>query len=129
MPVAIRVENIGKQYIVVRNQQKEYTLRGTLTQQIQRILQPNKFDNEKEEEFWALKDVSFEVQQGDLVGIIGHNGAGKSTILKIISRITEPTRGTVSIKAAWPACWRWARAFTGNSPAGRTSSSTAPSWA
>jgi hypothetical protein len=47
MPVAIRVENIGKQYIVVRNQQKEYTLRGTLTQQIQRILQPNKFDNEK----------------------------------------------------------------------------------
>ncbi|MBD0256229.1 MAG: ATP-binding cassette domain-containing protein, partial [Cytophagales bacterium] len=98
MPVAIRVENIGKQYVIVRNQQKEYTLRGTLTQQIQRILQPNKFDNEKEEEFWALKDVNFEVQQGDLVGIIGHNGAGKSTMLKIISRITEPTKGTVSIK-------------------------------
>ncbi len=98
MPVAIRVENIGKQYIVVRNQQKEYTLRGTLTQQLQRVLQPNKFNSEKEEEFWALKDVNFEVQQGDLVGIIGHNGAGKSTVLKIISRITEPTTGSVSIK-------------------------------
>jgi lipopolysaccharide transport system ATP-binding protein len=98
MPVAIKVENIGKKYVVVRNQQKEYTLRGTLTQQIQRVLQPNKFTDEKEEEFWALKDVNFEVQQGDLVGIIGHNGAGKSTVLKIISRITEPTKGSIGIK-------------------------------
>jgi ABC-type polysaccharide/polyol phosphate transport system ATPase subunit len=45
-----------------------------------------------------LKDVSFEVQQGDRVGIIGHNGAGKSTTLKILSRITEPTKGTIRIK-------------------------------
>jgi lipopolysaccharide transport system ATP-binding protein len=53
---------------------------------------------ERKEDFWALKDVSFEVQQGDRVGIIGHNGAGKSTTLKILSRITEPTKGTIRIK-------------------------------
>jgi lipopolysaccharide transport system ATP-binding protein len=49
------------------------------------------------EEFWALRDVSFRVEQGDVIGIIGRNGAGKSTVLKILSRITEPTEGRVAI--------------------------------
>ena len=50
------------------------------------------------EDFWAIKDVSFQVEQGDVVGIIGRNGAGKSTLLKILSRITEPTVGRIRIK-------------------------------
>jgi len=53
---------------------------------------------DRDTDFWALRDVSFDVQEGDVVGIIGGNGAGKSTLLKVLSRITEPTSGEARIR-------------------------------
>ncbi|MBK6951980.1 MAG: ABC transporter ATP-binding protein [Crocinitomicaceae bacterium] len=55
---------------------------------------------------WALKNISFELNQGDVLGIIGKNGAGKSTLLKILSRITTPTKGRISIKVECLLCWK-----------------------
>ncbi|HKQ26532.1 MAG TPA: ABC transporter ATP-binding protein [Burkholderiales bacterium] len=62
-----------------------------------RIMNRETTQKTSREHFWALKDVSFEIRQGERVGVIGKNGAGKSTLLKILSRITDPTLGKVAI--------------------------------
>lgn len=86
--------------ITVRQLGKEYKLgaqiHDTLRDQIAALFRGRK--KHLTEKFWALRDVSFEVEQGDCVGIIGRNGAGKSTLLKILSQITEPTEGEIRIR-------------------------------
>ena len=93
---AIRVSHLGKKYSIGGPQEKYLTFRDAIASSFKapfkRIL-----SNETPPEFWALKDVSFDVEQGEVVGIIGRNGAGKSTLLKIISRITSPSEGTVDL--------------------------------
>src|SRR5712671_1832496 len=106
---ALKVRNLSKLYRIGAHQRGYTTLREALSEacaarwrRVQQVFTRPAAEpihrRLQGEDFWALKDLNFEIPQGEVVGVVGRNGAGKSTLLKILSRITEPTRGRVELR-------------------------------
>lgn len=98
----ISVDSISKKYQIGRQGSQgdglRHVLEGALRAPMGWFGAEARAARAKTEDFWAVKDLSFEVKRGEIVGIIGRNGAGKSTILKLLSRITEPTSGRIHLR-------------------------------
>jgi lipopolysaccharide transport system ATP-binding protein len=94
----IKVEHLSKRYRIGTNQTRYGSLRESLTDALRAPFKKRQAGQDEPDFIWALKDVSFEVEQGEVLGIIGRNGAGKSTLLKILARITKPNEGKVRLR-------------------------------
>jgi len=97
MAVAIEARGLAKRYRIGEFQAAYGTLRDSLAHLTRRLTGRDQWHDESQE-IWALRDVSFSVDEGEVLGVIGRNGAGKSTLLKVLTRITTPTSGQAEIR-------------------------------
>ena len=100
----IQAEGLAKKYRIGEYRAAYGTLRESLSHAARRIARTEHISRERD--IWALKDVTFEVPEGQVLGVIGRNGAGKSTLLKVLTRITTPTAGRAEIRGRVEACSR-----------------------
>ncbi len=100
MSKVIEVRNLSKQYRIGGVKARNETFREYLVKALKRPLRyfSGSENYGGDQSFWALREINFDVAEGEVVGIIGRNGAGKSTLLKIISRITDPTDGYIKVR-------------------------------
>lgn len=97
--VAIRVENLSKRYRISGPSEAYYTLRDAIAGAVRAPVHALRHREARKasDEFWALREISFDVRRGEVLGIIGRNGSGKSTLLKILSRVTRPSTGRADV--------------------------------
>ncbi len=121
----IDFDNVSKAY---RLGASRTSLRDAIADGARNIMHRNTNGNGKvgDELFWAVKDVSFQVEQGEVIGIIGHNGAGKSTMLKLLSRVTHPTSGNIRTCGRMASLIELGAGFTPTSAGAKTCISMAP---
>jgi len=99
--IVVKAENLGKDYFISHTdanglQKTEHNFKELITSFVKDIFIPT--EKISTEDFWAIRNLNFEIKEGDRVGFIGKNGAGKSTLLKILARVTIPSEGKITMK-------------------------------
>lgn len=99
--IVVKAENLGKDYFISHADKNglnknDHNFKELITSFVKDIFIPN--EKISTEDFWAIRNLNFEIKEGDRVGFIGKNGAGKSTLLKILARVTIPSEGKITMK-------------------------------